>query len=111
MMDIALWSTQRIPLLRIDVGLTQDAAQSADWDFILSRHNCNVSGLADSPHKLDVAALLANLGESCSLEPALDFAEGLGLKPPQPLPRPSEPWVAAWLAAIRSEVPALPLGW
>jgi len=34
------------------------------------------------PRELDVAALLANLDESSSFEPSLDFAEGLGLSRP-----------------------------
>jgi hypothetical protein len=36
-----------------------------------------------------VAALLASFGEAGCLKTALDLAEGLGLKLPQPLPRSS----------------------
>jgi hypothetical protein len=93
------------------VGLTQDAAQSTGWDFALPRHNGCVDGLAESPHKLDVTAFLADFDESRCLKPALDLAEGLRPKPRQPQPLSCEPWVGAWLAAVRSEAPVLPSSW
>src|ERR1017187_10890612 len=49
--------------------------------------------------------------EAGRLKPALDLAERLGLKRPQPRPRSSGHRAAWLLAAARSAVPALPSGW
>src|ERR1039457_4017678 len=62
-------------------------------------------------HKFDVAALLIGFDEAGRLKPALDLAERLGLKRPQPRPRSSGHRAAWLLAAARSAVPALPSGW
>ncbi len=48
-------STQIIPIVGIDVGLTQDTAQSADRYLLLARHDGRVDGFSDSSYKLDVA--------------------------------------------------------
>jgi hypothetical protein len=56
---------ERIPIIGIDVGLTQNTAQSADWNFTLPRHDSGVDNVAEPPHKLNVTALLACLDEAC----------------------------------------------
>src|ERR1700722_13368663 len=86
-------SAQFIPILGIDMRLTQDAMQSAYREVALSRHNGCVDRLIEPPYKLDVTALLADFDEPSCLKAPFDFAEGLRFKPPQPLPRSCEPWV------------------
>ena len=100
--------TQRVPLGKIDVGLIQDAAQGSDRNFVLPRHDGRVDGIAESPHELDVAALLAGFDKSRRLKTPLDFTERLRTKPRQPQPLPCEPWEYASLAALQSKVPTLP---
>jgi len=65
-------------------------------------------GRAVTSHKLDVAAPLTDFDEADSLKPALDFSEGLGLKPPQPQPRSFGPRAGGLPAVIRSRARSLP---
>ena len=76
-------------------------------DLVLLRHDGSIDDLARASHKFDVTALLAGFDEASRLKSALDFAEGLGPKPPQPRPRSYGHRAAALLAAVRSAVPAL----
>jgi hypothetical protein len=69
---------------------SKNAAEGANWNIGLLRHNRCVDGLREPSHKFDVTALLAGFDESGGLKPTLDLAEGLRLKPPQPQPRPDE---------------------
>lgn len=61
------------------MGLTQNTAQGADRDFVLSRHDGRIDGFADSPYELDMATLLTNFDESCCFKLSLHFPEGWGL--------------------------------
>ena len=55
--------------------------------------------------------LLTGLDEASCLQPALDFAERQGAKPPQPQPRSYGPRAHVSLAVARSAVRSLPLDW
>jgi len=64
-----------------------------------------IDDFACSSHQFDVASLLTRLNKSRRLKPALDFAEGLRLKSPQPRPRRFEEPAVASPAAVRSATP------
>src|ERR1035441_1317706 len=50
-----------------------------------------VDHLTGAPHELDMATLLAGFDKTDRFKTALDLAEGLGSKPPQPRPRSNGP--------------------
>src|SRR6185436_17239955 len=101
-------SRQTIPIFLQDVGLIENAPQRAHRDLGLSRHNRRIDSIIDPANEFDVATLLAGFDEACRLETSFHLAEGLRLKPPQPLPQSCEPSVDALLAAAQSIAPAPP---
>ncbi len=102
---------ESLPLIRIDMRLTQDAAQRADWNFLLSRDDRDVCRCPGVANELDVAALLAALEKTRNFQPALNFAEWQWSKPPQPRPRWFGSWAAGWRAEARSKAPKPPLNY
>ena len=97
-----------VPVIGSDVGLAENAVQRADRDLGFPWHNGGIDDLTRAPHELDMAALLAGFDKAGRFKTALDLAERLGLKPPQPRPRSSGPEAAVLLAAVRSAVQSLP---
>lgn len=73
------------------MGLAENTPQCANRNLTLIRHDSGVDTFARISRKLNVAALLADFDKASRFKPALDFAEGLRLKPPQPQPRWCEP--------------------
>lgn len=100
--------TEFIPVVGIDVSLAENATQRPHRNLGFLRHNGGVYVAAGTAHKLDVAALLAGLDEAGRFKAALDFAERLGLKPPQSQPRSFVPLEAVLHAAVRNAARSLP---
>ncbi len=61
------------------MSLTQNAAQGADGNLGLLRHNHSIHNIIFRANEFDVAALLADLHKAGSFQPALDLAVGLRL--------------------------------
>jgi len=80
-------SGQLVPLVRVDVSLIQDTSESTHRNLGSLGDYRGVDDFSRPADEFDVAALLTRLNKSRRLKPALDFAEGLRLKPPQPRPR------------------------
>ena len=67
-------SCESFPVVRFNVGLCENAAESSDRNFALLRNDDNVRDGTRPPHKFDVATLLGRLNETSPLQPALDLA-------------------------------------
>lgn len=104
-------SIQCSPILRVDMGLVENASQRADRDLVLPRHDRCIYRLSRTSNELHVAALLSGLHEAKRFQPPLDLAEGLRLKPSQPRPRSSAALEVEWPGAARSGAPAPLSGW
>ena len=76
-----------VPGVGTDVSLAENTAQRADRDLAFPWHNGSIDDLTRSSNELDVAALLAGFDKPGGLKAALDLAEWVRPKPPQPQPR------------------------
>ena len=73
---------ESVSFFEINVRLTQNAAQGADRDFALSRHNCSVDHFACAAHEFHVAASLAGLFKPAASSRRFTSRNGRGLSRP-----------------------------
>lgn len=104
-------SAKPIPIIRMDVSLAEYTSQGSNRDFVFLWHDGGVDDIARPTNEFDMTACLAGFNETCGLKAALDLAERLRLKPPQPRPRLCGPSEGAKPGAARSATPKLLLDW
>jgi hypothetical protein len=68
--------SELLPVLRTDVCLVQNTAESSHRDFMLPGDYRGVRSVATDARELDVTTLLAYLLKTGSFKATLDFAEG-----------------------------------
>lgn len=78
---------KRVPIIRLDVRLAQDAAQRSHRNFLFTRNDGYIGRVLAPADKLDVAAFLRSFDEADCLQAPFHLVEWKRLKPPQPLPR------------------------
>jgi hypothetical protein len=64
------------------VCLIQNAAQRANWNFLVLRHDSGIDLSAVVPDEFDVTSSLAGFDETGRLKSPLDLSKRLRLKPP-----------------------------
>ena len=101
-------SAESVPIIGVDVSLTENATLGSNRDFVLLWHDGGVDEIALAANELDMTAFLTSFDETCGFKAALDLA---GLKPPQPRPRLCGPLADVKLGAARSAAPKLLLNW
>ena len=81
------FSAEAVPIVRVQMGLAEDASQRAHRNIVFLWHDSGVGEITGSADEFDVAALLAHFDETGRFKPSLDLAERQGPKSPEPRPR------------------------